>query len=254
MSLKHPLAILSHSRLQPIFTITLEFEIQMPSLCSSLSSACSILSTSSNLDGTLTCSRSSNSKSFYVDSPFASDGDYTWDYKTSTDGSTLTVKISSASNPVSAKSASSWKIITYNYISGSYYQVDSGSSSSSFTSTSGTLSESGTGISSSSGTTYDDTSLITFSIALSHYIPASGYVEITLPTEMSVSSSASVRSSCYYSSSKISQTCSVSSNVILMQLSTLTTSHLASSVFYISFYGIRTPRTFKESSSFTIET
>lgn len=187
----------------------------------SLTYTCSLASKSSNLDGnTITCTRGSDTKYFYIDNPFLTNILPRWDYNTATDSTTISFKITGATNPVSAGDGGTWKITTYNLISGTRYEVNTGTSTTSLTPIAGVLAASGTGISSkvsnilliilascynfASLITYSVSGTLTFKISLGHSIPASGFVIITLPSELSISSTSSIRSSCYYGASKVS--------------------------------------------------
>jgi hypothetical protein len=126
----------------------------MPSLVTDLSSTCEINDKSSNLDGdSISCSLS-GTDTFVIDNPFDSNSANGWDYVVSSDGGTISITINEAKNPVSARPAGSITVTTYNKVSGTYYQVDTGSASTTFTPTIGNLVASGNGLTSSNLVTY----------------------------------------------------------------------------------------------------
>lgn len=131
----------------------------MPSLVTTLLTTCSLLSKSSAIDGSApTCSVNTATNSFYIDSPFSSNTLPSWDFIVTTANSAMTMTINGATNPVSARDAGTWKVITHNKVLTSYYPVDTGSGSTSFTPVAGSLTASGSGVTSSVGTVYSDQS------------------------------------------------------------------------------------------------
>ena len=116
-----------------------------------------MLTKSSAIDGTApTCSINTLTNSFYIDTPFSSNTLPSWDFLVTTSNAAMTMTINGATNPVSARDAGTWKVLTHNKVLTSYYVVDSGSGLTSFTSIAGSLTASGSGVVSSIGTVYSD--------------------------------------------------------------------------------------------------
>jgi hypothetical protein len=168
----------------------------VPEYITTLTSSCEVSVKTTNLDGDADCSISGTT--FIIDSPFESNSLDTWDYIVDDDGATITVTIDGGYNPISAKDAGSWSVVTYNLVSGTYYEVDSATSSTSYTATSGTLTAYDDGLTSTNMVTYSSSGTYVFYVSVYHSIPADGYIKITLSSDMSIASSSSVTSSCYY--------------------------------------------------------
>lgn len=100
----------------------------MPTLVT-LGTTCSITS-STGLGSSPICTISGST--YVITTPFTNGGiSGTADY---IGGTLISITISFGYNAISARDAGAWSVSTFNYISSSYYGVDSGSATSSFTS------------------------------------------------------------------------------------------------------------------------
>ena len=215
-----------------------------------LGTSCSITS-SSGLGASPTCTVAGST--FIIDSPFTNGGvsgqaDYSG-------GSMITVYIANGNNAVSARDAGGWSVTTYNCIisSGScgYYPVDAGTATTSFTSVPGSLIPS-PGVSSSTYATYANPATYTFSFNVLHYVPQGGVISITLPTQVSIASTSLAGSTAMYVNSGAYLIASATATTIKI---TMSSTHTASmNPLKISFSGIRNPRTFQTTSTFTVMT
>ena len=123
--------------------------------------------------GTPSCSYTGNG--WEILNAFANDADFATP-------SSLSFTLGTGTNPDSEQSAGSWSVTTQNDVGGTYYTVDEGTSTTSFTTTIGAISPSATDpILSTSYVTGDKTAVYTFSFTTEHNIPSNGYVEFTFP-------------------------------------------------------------------------
>ena len=234
-------------------------QIKLPTLVTGLvSGTCAIQAKSTSINGlSPVCQSVTGTRTISVSNPFLSNGAASWDYIVTTANAIITLTINGATNPISSRDAGLWSVTTYNLVTGAFYEVDSGTASTSFTPTSGTLDLTtlpGNTLTINNFVTYADTGLYTFQLRLKHNIPVYGFVSVTLPSDLSVSSASRVRASCYYGTTNIQQTCSLSatnSNQINMQL---VNGHSSGATLQMSFNGIRNPRSTKPSSAFVLQT
>ena len=132
-----------------------------------------------------------------------------------------------------------------------YYNVDTGTASLSFTSVSGTL-VADPGITSDSYVTYAGSATYTFSFDVLHSVPSGGAIYITIPSGVSIASTSLAASSALYVNTGAHITASATSSTIKLTMPSAHTT--AMNPLKVSFGGIRNPRTFQTSSTFTVQT
>jgi hypothetical protein len=141
-------------------------------------SSCNIISTSYQFDSSRICTVTGTSPpKFEITNMFSqSRTDIIALNVDSTTAASMSLLIEGIKNPTSVQNAGSWSVSTYNYINGVRYQLDTGTSSTSYTSTSGTLTADSNGIVPSDRTTYVSTGNYVIKMVLSHSIPSGGKV------------------------------------------------------------------------------
>ena len=173
--------------------------ITLPSGLTGVSGTPSCVLTALNSNTGLSCTASIGQiNTITIGSPFNNNASPSgaWAFAPSTSSQqTISVRFNGATNPTSATNAGAWQVQTFNKVSTTFYLVDSGTNSISFSPSPGALTQQ-QAITVSNAITANKDSVYTFYITADHDIPAFGIVQIQLPTEIIVSSSALIKSSC----------------------------------------------------------
>lgn len=100
----------------------------------------------------------------------------------------FTLQINGINNPTSVQQAGNWKVETKNLVGGSYYIVDTGTSTTgSYIPEKGTLTAASSGgLTVSDRTTYSVSANYVFKISLSHDVPNGGKISLLFPTDFTV--------------------------------------------------------------------
>ena len=158
-------------------------------------------------------------------------------------GKSITLQISGAYNPYSQVAAGAWSLRTKNLVSGSYYPVDSGTASSSFTPTTSTLAAGPLGVQVVNPSTYLSNTFYNFNIAINKYLTTSSKVVLTLPSGLTIPGSVQCQLILPINTVK-STSCSFSGQVVTVVLSSTVS---ASNVLVVGVKGIQNPANFKKS-------
>jgi hypothetical protein len=129
---------------------------------------------------------------FRITNPFSQSRPELWAITVSSvTSATFTLKINGLKNPDSVKQAGDWTVTTYNEVGGSYYVVDTGTSTTgTYTPVNGILTASGTGgLVISDRSTYIDTASYRFLINLQHTLPQRGKIKFVIPSDFTLQSS-----------------------------------------------------------------
>ena len=223
---------------------TSRIEIDLPSeiILASSGVSCSMVSATGILSSS-SCAVSS--RTLRISSFVADTSSYGWDFSPA--AVTMRISVIGSQNPYSVKAAGSFSIRTYNFVSGSYYLVDTGSQSTSFTPTASTFTSVTSDVVADILTTYSQSAKYTFTFVLSKAFNSGSFLSIDAPTEVGSSTSSPT---CFQGATSFSQ-CTISSGVITMKI---TTNNAAGSEVSFSVTGFRNPRTTKKSSTFSLAT
>ena len=109
-----------------------------------------------------------------------------------------------------------------------------------------------TGISSNNYVTYAGSATYTLAFNVLHSVPAGGVISIDLPNEVSIASTSLASSSAMYVNSGTHLTAIATPSQIKV---TMSSAHTASmNPLKVSFSGVRNPRSFKPTGTFTVMT
>lgn len=172
-------------------------------------------------------------------------------------GTILKFVVSSGDNPKGARDAGKWGARTEGVFNGQYYVIDGNQEGESFVALAGYIKSA---LSMSSRKTFDDESELIFQFETEHDVDADGTLKVKLPIEMqfpaeAVSAAddpATVLSRYVKSSVEVSLVEITSEHIILKFGTGYTTAK--GKTFSLSLFNIRSPRSFRPSSEFLIQT
>jgi len=174
-------------------------------------------------------------------------------------GTTMKFVISSANNPIGARYAGDWAARTEGVFSGQYYTVDGEKGGFSFKAKAGYIKST---LDYEGETTFSEQSKMRFNFETEHSVPKNGYIKVVLPIEMTFPSAVVDAQKPVFTisqkvinkvSTDVAKFVNVTAEYIMFVFEN-GHEYLTDNPIKLTLEKIRTPRSFRPSSEFVIET